>query len=138
MAFFKNDTVNLLNLHHGLHALALSGGGAFIGVFLLRAGVPAPLVLAAMALVNLGRFALRPLMLAPARRWGLKPLAITGVLLCTLQYPLLAGVHGPGWWAWPRRSPPAGRSRPMVHASPSGPPHRWCWPPPCRWSSRRM
>ncbi|HZC17415.1 MAG TPA: hypothetical protein VE309_11705 [Caulobacteraceae bacterium] len=97
MAFFKNDAVNLLNLHHGLHALALSGGGAFIGVFLLRAGVPAPLVLAAMALVNLGRFLLRPLMLAPARRWGLKPLAITGVLLCTLQYPLLAGVHGPGW-----------------------------------------
>ena len=42
MAFFRNSTVNLLNLHYGIHALALSGGGAFWGVFLLRAGAPAP------------------------------------------------------------------------------------------------
>ena len=40
MAFFRNSTVNLLNLHYGVHALALSGGGAFFAVFLLRAGVP--------------------------------------------------------------------------------------------------
>ena len=29
MAFFRNSTVNLLNLHYGVHALAISGGGAF-------------------------------------------------------------------------------------------------------------
>ncbi|HXQ45151.1 MAG TPA: hypothetical protein VN806_00960 [Caulobacteraceae bacterium] len=97
MAFFRNDAVNRLNLHFAIHAIALSGGGAFYGAFLLRAGTPAPAVLASLALINLGRFALRPFVLSPARRWGLKPLVIAGTLLCTLQYPLLAGVHGVGW-----------------------------------------
>ena len=40
MAFFRNDTVNLLNLHYGIHALAMTGGGAFFAAYLLRAGVP--------------------------------------------------------------------------------------------------
>ncbi|HUO11653.1 MAG TPA: MFS transporter, partial [Caulobacteraceae bacterium] len=97
MAFFRNDAVNRLNLHFAIHALALSGGGAFFGAYLLRAGTPAPAVLAALALVNLGRFTLRPFVLAPARRWGLKPLVIAGTLLCAAQYPVLAGVHGVGW-----------------------------------------
>src|SRR5579872_271591 len=97
MAFFRNDAVNRLNLHLAIHALALSGGGAFYGAYLLRAGTPAPAVLASLALVNLGRFSLRPFVLAPARRFGLKPLVIAGTLLCTLQYPLLAEVHGVGW-----------------------------------------
>jgi DHA1 family inner membrane transport protein len=97
MAFFRNNAVNRLNLHTAIHVLALSGGGAFYGAFLLRAGVPAPAVLTSLALVNLGRFTLRPFVLAPAQRWGLKPLVIAGTLLCTLQYPLLAEVHGLGW-----------------------------------------
>ena len=42
MAFFRNDTVNLLNLHYGIHALPLSGGGAFFLAFLLEAGVSPP------------------------------------------------------------------------------------------------
>ena len=37
MAFFRNDTVNLLNMHYGIHALATAGGGAFFVAFLLRA-----------------------------------------------------------------------------------------------------
>jgi DHA1 family inner membrane transport protein len=94
MAFFRNDTVNLLNLHYGIHSLALSGGGAFFGVFLLRAGVPAPMVLATLALILAGRFVIRPLILPAARRWGLKPLVIAGTLLAGLQYPLLARIHG--------------------------------------------
>jgi DHA1 family inner membrane transport protein len=97
MAFFRNHAVNRLNLHFAIHALALSGGGAFFGAFLLHAGTPAPAVLASLALVNLGRFVLRPFVLAPARRWGLKPLVIAGTLLCTLQYPLLAEIHGVSW-----------------------------------------
>jgi hypothetical protein len=46
MAAFRNNTVNLLNLHYGIHSLALSGGGAFFLVFLLKSGVPVPAVLA--------------------------------------------------------------------------------------------
>jgi len=97
MAFFRNDTVNLLNLHYGIHALALSGGGAFFAAFLLRADVPAPDVLAALALILAGRFMIRPLLLAPARRFGLRPLVIAGTVLTGLQYPVLAEVHGVGW-----------------------------------------
>jgi len=97
MAFFRNDTVNLLNLHYGIHALALSGGGVFFTAYLLRADVPAPAVLAALALILAGRFVIRPLVLAPARRFGLKPLVIAGTVMTGLQYPLLAEVHGVGW-----------------------------------------
>ncbi len=97
MAFFRNDTVNLLNLHSGIHALALSGGGAFFGAYLLRSGVPPPAVLAALAAILAGRFAIRPFVLMPARRFGLKPLVIAGTIMTGLQYPLLAEVRGVGW-----------------------------------------
>src|SRR5579862_945415 len=100
MAFFRNNTVNLLNLHYGVHALALSGGGAFFIAFLLHAGVSAPACLASMAAILFGRFILRPLTMIPARRLGLKPMVIVGTILGGLQYPLLAQIHGvgPGLW----------------------------------------
>jgi MFS transporter, DHA1 family, inner membrane transport protein len=97
VAFFRNDTVNLLNLHYGIHTLALTGGGAFFGAYLLRSGVPAPAVLAALAAILAGRFVIRPFVLLPARRFGLKPLVIAGTIMTGLQYPLLAEVHGVGW-----------------------------------------
>ena len=97
MAFFRNTTVNLLNLHYSVHALAISGGGAFFAVFLLKAGVPVPGVLLAMAAILIGRFAIRPAVLPLGRRYGLKPLVIAGTIVTALQYPLLAEVHGVGW-----------------------------------------
>lgn len=97
MAFFRNTTVNLLNLHYGVHALALSGGGAFFAVFLLRAGVPAHGVLASLAAILIGRFFIRPLVLPLGRRLGLKPLVIAGTILTAGQYLLLAKVDGVGW-----------------------------------------
>jgi hypothetical protein len=97
VAFFRNDTVNLLNLHYGIHTLALSGGGTFFGAYLLHSGVPAPAVLAALAAILAGRFVIRPFVLLPARRFGLKPLVIAGTVMTGLQYPLLAEVRGIGW-----------------------------------------
>lgn len=97
MAFFRNSTVNLLNLHYGVHALALSGGGAFFAAFLLKAGVPAQAVLTAMAAILIGRFLIRPAILPLGRRFGLKPLVIVGTFVTALQYPLLAQVDGVGW-----------------------------------------
>jgi len=97
MAFFRNSTVNLLNLHYGIHALALSGGGAFFAAFLLKAGVPAHGVLTAMAAILIGRFVIRPAILPLGRRFGLKPLVIAGTIITALQYPLLAEVQGVGW-----------------------------------------
>lgn len=96
MAFFRNSTVNLLNLHYAIHSLALSGGGAFFAVFMLQSGVPAPGVLLALAAILVGRFCVRPTVLVMAKRWGLKPLVIAGTILCGVEYPLLAQVHGVG------------------------------------------
>src|SRR5882757_684456 len=96
MAYFRNNTVNLLNLHYALHSLALSGSGAFFAVFLLKSGVPAPAVLASLALILLGRLLIRPSVLVLAKRWGLKPLVIAGTVATGLQYPLLAEVQGIG------------------------------------------
>jgi hypothetical protein len=97
LAFFRNTTVNLLNLHYGIHALALSGGGAFYVVYLLNAGVPAHGVLGALAAIFAGRFLIRPAILVLGKRVGLKPLVIAGTIFTGLQYPLLAEVHGLGW-----------------------------------------
>jgi DHA1 family inner membrane transport protein len=96
MAYFRNRTVNLLNLHYAIHSLALSGGGTFFAVFLLKAGVPAPGVLTSLAAILLGRFLIRPSVLVFAKRFGLRPLVIAGTLASGLQYPLLAEVRGIG------------------------------------------
>ena len=96
MAFLANKTVNRLHLHSAIFVLASSGGGVFFGVFLLKAGVPIPAVLTTFALINLGRFCLRPLVLVAAKRVGLRALVIFGTLALALQYPVLAQVHGVG------------------------------------------
>ncbi|MDB5447653.1 MAG: hypothetical protein JWQ97_2970 [Phenylobacterium sp.] len=70
MSFFGNDAINRVNLHSGVQALAQCAGGVFILVFLLKAGVPTPLVLAVMAGITLGRLALRPAVLPLARGGG--------------------------------------------------------------------
>jgi hypothetical protein len=94
MAFFRNSAVNLLNAHYGIHALAISGGGVFYAAYLLKAGVSAPLVLAAMAAIFAGRFAIRPFIVLAARRVGLKPLVIVGALICAVEFPILSQVRG--------------------------------------------
>jgi hypothetical protein len=96
VAYFKNSTVNLLNLHYVLHAVAATGGGAFFGVYLLNAGMSAHFVLAAIAGVLLGRFAIRPTILPLGERLGLKALIIAGTLLSSLQYLILPHVSGVG------------------------------------------
>jgi DHA1 family inner membrane transport protein len=96
MAFFRNSAVNLLNLHYGLHCITLYGGGAFFLVYLLKAGLSVPGVLVSLALILVGRFAVRPLVIPLAARWGLRAMLIAGTLLSALQYPVVAEVHGIG------------------------------------------
>jgi len=96
MAYFGNNTVNLLNLHYAIHSLALTGGGAFFAIFLLKSGVPAPVVIAAVAAILLGRFVIRPSVLVLARRVGLRPLVVAGTIVSAAQYLLLAEVHSIG------------------------------------------
>src|SRR5258706_5868577 len=94
MAYLKNSAVNLLNLHYGLHALALNGAGAFFAVFLLKSGFAASAVFAAIALVLAGRFLIRPLVLVLAPRVGLRVLVAFGIIFSGVQYLFPAEVHG--------------------------------------------
>ena len=96
MAFFRNSTVNLLNLHYGIHSFALSGGAAFFAIYLLNSGVPIPGVVVSLALILLGRFVIRPIVIRFSARWGLRVMVVVGTVLSALQYPLLAEVHGVG------------------------------------------
>lgn len=96
MAFFRNNAVNLLNLHFAVHAAAMYGGGAFFTVYLLKSGISVPGVLAALAAILAGRFIIRPLVLVLAVRWGIRWLLIAGTVLTALQFPLLAEVNGIG------------------------------------------
>jgi DHA1 family inner membrane transport protein len=96
MPFFTNDAVNRVNLHTGIRALAAGAGGVFFFAFLLRAGVSVPVVLLAEAAIVGGRFCVRPIVLWPAKRFGIKPMFIAGVVLMALEYPVLAEVRGVG------------------------------------------
>jgi len=96
VAFFRNSSINLLNLHYGIHCIALTGGGAFFAIYLLKAGVPVPGVFVSLALILFGRFVVRPIVIALAARWDLRAMVIAGTLLSALQYPFLAEVHGVG------------------------------------------
>lgn len=95
MSFFGNAAINRLNLHAAIQALAEGSGGLFVLVFMLTAGVPAPLVLVAMAAMNAGRFILRPFVLPLARRLGLRRTLMLGTVLEAASYPLLPFVQGP-------------------------------------------
>jgi MFS family permease len=97
MAFFGNTAVNRLNLHYALHAVALSGGGAFYAAFLLKAGVPPAGVLLAIAAILIGRFVIRPAVVPLCVRFGIRRVLIAGTVMTALQYPILAEVDGVGW-----------------------------------------
>jgi len=97
MAYLRNTIINLLNLHYGITALALNSGGVFFGVYLLRAGVSPPLVLASFALIVSARFLIRPFVLFPVRRFGLKPALIFGAVAMSGQYLVIPNVRGVDW-----------------------------------------
>jgi hypothetical protein len=97
MAYLRNGTINLLNLHFGIHAIAIEAGNVFFAVFLLKAGLSTPAVLAAIAFILAVRFLVRPLVVVLATRWGLRPLVVLGTIISALQFPLLAEVHGIGF-----------------------------------------
>jgi DHA1 family inner membrane transport protein len=97
MAYLRNRTVNLLNLHFGIQSLAMNAGGVFFAVFLLRAAVPVPLIFVSLALIVILRFVQRPFVLGLGKRFGLRPLLVAGILGVAVQYVLLAEVRGVGF-----------------------------------------
>jgi predicted MFS family arabinose efflux permease len=95
VSFFGNDAINRVNLHSAIQALAQGAGGVFVFVYLLRAGVPAALVLCTVAGMTAGRFAFRPAVLVVARRLGIRGTLIIGTLLEGAVFLFLPFIHGP-------------------------------------------
>ena len=98
MALFSDRAFNRLQIHTAIATFAQGAGGLFVFIYMLRAGVAAPLVFCSIAAMNLGRFALRPLVLPLAKRFGVKRLLMFGVAIEATLYPLLIPLHGPGAW----------------------------------------
>jgi MFS transporter, DHA1 family, inner membrane transport protein len=98
MSFFGNDAINRVNIHTGIQALADGAGGVFVLVFLLRAGVPTPLVFLTMAAMTAVRFLLRPLVVIVAKRIGLRESLILGTVVEAALFPMLPMVQGPDAW----------------------------------------
>jgi hypothetical protein len=96
MSLFSNDAVNRVHVHSAIQSLAQNGGGVFVFVFLLKAGVPAPLVFVILAAMVACRFALRPFVLPLAQRIGVRQVLIAGTVLEAAIFPILPFVHGPG------------------------------------------
>ena len=98
MSFFGNGAINRVNLHTGIQTLAQGAGGVFVMVFLLRAGVPLPVVFLTQGAMSAVRFVLRSFVVPLAKRIGLKWTLITGTVLEAAIFPLLPLVHGPDVW----------------------------------------
>ncbi len=94
MAYLANGAVNRVNVHYAIQAFASAGAGTFLLVYFLRAGLSVAETLLALALIILGRFVSRPLVLPLAKRFGLKTTLIIGTLLLAAQYPVAAWIDG--------------------------------------------
>ncbi|WP_435417381.1 MFS transporter [Parerythrobacter aurantius] len=97
MTWFSNKALNRVYLHSAIQTFAETSGGAFLLVFLLKAGVPLPYVLCSLAAVNFGRYLLRPLVLPLARRIGLRNTLVCGTLLDSGSYWLVPCVDDLDW-----------------------------------------
>lgn len=96
MGFFKNRKFNLVYVHSALQAFAMHGGETFAFVYLLKAGIPAHLVLVAIGAMFGSRIIFRKAALPLVKRIGLRGALICGILAEAVSYPLLAQVTGIG------------------------------------------
>lgn len=96
MAYFANRDVNRIYIHAALQAFASYGGEAFAFVYLLKAGIPAPIVLLAIAAMFGSRMLFRTLVLPLVRRVGLRRALILSILAEAATYPILSQITGTG------------------------------------------
>lgn len=94
MSFLGNTAVNRANIHSSVQILAMGIGGVFYFVFLLRAGVPLPMVMVAFAAISVVRFVLRPLVIPLAKRIGVHGVLIAGTVLESAAFLVLPFVTG--------------------------------------------
>ncbi len=100
MGYFGNRSVNLIYMHAGLQAFASYGGEAFAFVYLLKAGIPAPVVLLAIAAMFGSRMLFRQLVLPLVRRVGMRRALVVAILAEAATYPILSQITGTAPLLW--------------------------------------
>jgi MFS transporter, DHA1 family, inner membrane transport protein len=98
MGFFNNSGVNRIYMHAGLQSFAFNAGGAFISVYLLKAGLALPLVLLTSAATILLRLPLRIGVVRVVKRIGLRNGLMLGTVVDASGFLLLAQVHDVSIW----------------------------------------
>jgi hypothetical protein len=96
MGYFGNRSVNLIYMHAGLQAFASYGGEAFAFIYLLKAGISAPVVLLAIAVMFGSRMFFRMAVLPLVRRVGMRRALVFAILAEAATYPILSQVTGTG------------------------------------------
>jgi MFS transporter, DHA1 family, inner membrane transport protein len=98
MKFFANSDINRIYMHSALQCFATNAGATFIYVYLLKAGIPLPIVFLIIALVVLSRPLLRLAVLPIVLRFGLRKVLLFGTILDASSYLILGHVHGLDYW----------------------------------------
>ena len=96
MGYFADRAFNRVYIHAGLQAFASYGGEAFAFVYLLKAGISAPVVLLAIAVMFGSRMLFRQLVLPLALRFGLRKALVVAILAEAATYPILSQITGTG------------------------------------------
>jgi MFS transporter, DHA1 family, inner membrane transport protein len=102
MGFFKNRTFNLIYVHAALQAIAMHAGEAFAFVYLLKAGISAPVVLVCIGAMFGSRLFFRKLVLPLVKLIGLQYALVFSIVIEASTYPLLSQVTevGPALYAY--------------------------------------
>jgi MFS transporter, DHA1 family, inner membrane transport protein len=98
MRFFDNNAINRIYLHSGLQSFAFNSGGAFVFVYLLKAGVPVALVFLTIAAVVLMRLIIRQGVVPTVKRIGLRNGLMLGSIIDAGSFLVLSRVDGVGGW----------------------------------------
>jgi DHA1 family inner membrane transport protein len=96
MGFFVNRKFNLVYLHVAMQAFAMHGGEAFVFIYLLKEGIPAPVVLFCIGAMFASRLFFRNLIFPLVRQFGLKHTLILSVLVEASTYPILSQINSTG------------------------------------------
>ena len=98
MRFFDNNAINRIYLHSAFQSMAANAGGVFVYIFLLKAGLPLPLVFLTIACLMAVRILFRFCVVRVIMRIGLRNGVILGTFIEGGSYLILAQVHGLGVW----------------------------------------
>ena len=96
MRFFDNSAINRIYLHSALLGLSEYSGGAFVFVFLLKAGIALPLVFLSLAAIVLMRLLFRQVVLPFVQRFGIRAALVVGLIIGALSYIPIGFIHDVG------------------------------------------